>query len=580
MKNLKYLTIIVSVFLLTITACQEEDQEFGDVIAPSNLTVDFEIQGQDASNLNGDGSGFVTFTASAENAITYRFNFGDGTDIVVEPSGTVKHRFNLTGTNTYNVAIIASGTGGVPTSLAVSLDVFSAFDDQEAKDLLSGGVGLSKIWYPKLDQNGHLGVGPTLEQDIADDSNLNGHWFPQYDSTNAFGKCDDAETDCFCDFSLMFSLSADNSLTFAQINNGNTFFNWANGDVVGQTFGQFEDTCFAFDTSGEYNVAFAPSSTDWSQVADPDFLIPRGTVMNFSNDAFMGYYTGVSSYEILIVEEDYLYVRFYDNANPVLAWYQMFTTTDPNNLIGGDCAGGDTGNTGSGNNDVLVWADEFDENGAPCSDNWTYDIGTGSGGWGNNESQYYTDSPENVIVEDGFLKITAKAEAFQGSNYTSSRLKSENLFEFTYGRVEVRAKLPTGAGTWPAIWMLGADYDTNTWPACGEVDIMEHVGNSQNEIHSTLHYPGNSGANGNGNSIQLPNVSSEFKIYEVEWTPTNITFTADGNVVHTFTNSASTTFNSDFFFILNVAMGGNFGGTIDSGFTQSTLEIDYIRVYQ
>ncbi|WP_452221242.1 PKD domain-containing protein [Lacinutrix salivirga] len=386
----------ISVTLLSIVAfmlaCQEEDKDFGDITIPSNLMLDFEIQGVDDMNPNGDGSGFVTFTASADNAITYRFNFGDNSAVEVAPSGEVTHRFTQSGVNSYTVTAIASGTGGLTTSTAVSVTVFSAFDDQEAKELLSGGLGSSKIWYPKLDQNGHLGVGPTLEQDLADDGGLNGHWFPQYNSTNAFGKCGEDASDCFCEFTVSFTLSADNELSYIQNNNGQTFFNWAHGAVVGQEFGQFEDTCFAFDTSGVSDVSFAPSETDWSQIQDPDFPEPRGTVMNFTNDAFMGYYTGVSSYEILTIEEDFLYVRFYDNVNPVLAWYQMFTTTNPNGLAG-DCSG-ETGETGLGNNDILVWSDEFDTDGAPCGENWSYEIGTGNNGWGNGEAQYYTDRAE------------------------------------------------------------------------------------------------------------------------------------------------------------------------------------------
>lgn len=576
MKKIYYnLLMLLSVSLFFI-ACQEEDQVFGDITVPSNLTLDFEIRGLDNANPNGDGSGFVTFTALADNAITYSFNFGDNTPVEVAPYGSATHRFNLTGTNTYNVIVVASGTGGVKTSTTVTIDVFSAFDDQQLKDFLSGGSGMSKTWYPKLDQNGHLGVGPTLVQDIADDGTLNGHWFPQYDSTNAFGKCSSSTTDCFCEFTLNFGLDTNNNLTLDHINNGQTFFNWAHGSVVGQTFGMFDDTCFTFDTSLQSDVSLAPSSTDWSQVADPSYPIPRGTVMNFSNDGFMGYYTGVNSYEVLEVDNDFLYVRFYDNVNPVLAWYQMFTTTDPNGTTGAcSSSTGLTGASGSGINDVLVWADEFNDDGAPCSDNWTYDIG--AGGWGNGEVQNYTSNADNVIVDGGVLKITAKAN---GSGYTSSRLKSENIFEFTYGRVDVRAKLPASQGTWPAIWMLGANFDTVSWPNCGEIDIMEQTGQNKNITLGTLHYPGMSGGSANGGSTTVSTSTSQFHVYSVEWKAGTIDLMVDNVVFHTVTNSSALPFNSDFFFILNVAMGGTLGGTIDPTFIEDTMEIDYIRVYQ
>jgi beta-glucanase (GH16 family) len=228
---------------------------------------------------------------------------------------------------------------------------------------------------------------------------------------------------------------------------------------------------------------------------------------------------------------------------------------------------------------TLIWSDEFNIDGAPDTANWGYDLGANNG-WGNGEAQYYTNSASNVIVADGLLKITARKESFQGSEYTSSRLLSKGKFDFTYGKVAVRAKLPTGKGTWPAIWMLGANFESVGWPSCGEIDIMEHVGNDQDKIHATLHYPNNFGGNGNGSSIMLSNVSSEFNIYEVIWDANSIQFSADGTIYHTFSNSADVPFNADFFLILNVAMGGSFGGAIANDFVDSTLEIDYVRVFQ
>ena len=125
----------------------------------------------------------------------------------------------------------------------------------------------------------------------------------------------------------------------------------------------------------------------------------------------------------------------------------------------------------------MVWADEFDYEGLPSSENWNFEIGTGEWGWGNGERQYYT--RENANVSNGILSITAKKEDYRGSQYTSTRLNTLNKFDFTHGRVEVRAKLPAAKGTWPAIWMLGSDYLTNTWPRCGEIDIMEQRGSGQ-----------------------------------------------------------------------------------------------------
>jgi beta-glucanase (GH16 family) len=228
----------------------------------------------------------------------------------------------------------------------------------------------------------------------------------------------------------------------------------------------------------------------------------------------------------------------------------------------------------------LVWSDEFNVAGAPDPAKWGYDIGTGSGGWGNNELEYYTNRPENVIISGGTLKITAKAEAYSGSTYTSARMLTKDKFSFKYGKVEFSAKLPTGAGTWPAVWSLGNNFITAPWPACGEIDFMEHVGNQQNKIFSTLHHPGHSGGNGDGGTVVISNASTAFHKYTTEWTAATIKFSVDDVPFYTFPNTASLPFNQNFFIIMNVAMGGNFGGPVDPAFVSSTLEVDYIRVYQ
>lgn len=225
----------------------------------------------------------------------------------------------------------------------------------------------------------------------------------------------------------------------------------------------------------------------------------------------------------------------------------------------------------------LVWADEFEITGMPSPVNWTFE--TGAGGWGNNELQYYTNRSQNATVSGGVLKITAMKENYNGAAYTSARMVTRDKFDFKYGRVEVRAKLPTGGGTWPAIWALGADFATVGWPACGEIDIMEHVGNQQNKIHGTLHYPGRSGGNPVSSSITIPNVSSEFHIYTLDWSATSIKMYVDNQLFFNEPNSTALPFNKDFFLIVNVAMGGNFGGTVDPAFTSSSMEIDYIRVF-
>ena len=228
----------------------------------------------------------------------------------------------------------------------------------------------------------------------------------------------------------------------------------------------------------------------------------------------------------------------------------------------------------------LVWSDEFDIPGAPNASKWGYDIGTGAGGWGNNELQYYTNRADNSYVSAGTLKIIAKKEAYQGSQYTSARLLSKGKYSFKYGKVEVRAKLPAGIGTWPAIWMLGDNFSTVSWPACGEIDIMEHRGSELNKITGAFHYPGFYGGSAKVNTTTIANATTEFHIYKLEWTATVMNIFVDDKLFHSLPNNANIPYNQNFFFLLNIAMGGGFGGAVDPSFSSATFEIDYVRVYQ
>lgn len=233
--------------------------------------------------------------------------------------------------------------------------------------------------------------------------------------------------------------------------------------------------------------------------------------------------------------------------------------------------------TGAGG---LMWSDEFNTDGAPDPAKWGYDIGNGSGGWGNGELQYYTNRAENVIVQGGVLKINAIKELYSGYDYTSARILTKDKFVFKYGKVEISAKLPAGVGTWPALWMLGSDFETAIWPACGEIDIMEHKGSELNKIYGTFHYPGHSGGNASGYTRTISNATTAFHKYQLEWTSSIIKISVDDILIHSIVNSASIPFNHNFFFIFNVAMGGSFGGAVDPAFTNATMEVDYVRVYK
>jgi beta-glucanase (GH16 family) len=242
----------------------------------------------------------------------------------------------------------------------------------------------------------------------------------------------------------------------------------------------------------------------------------------------------------------------------------------------------------------LVWSDEFNTNGAVNTSNWYLQTQLPNGNsWYNGEEQHYTNRLVNSNVNNGILNIVAKKETFtdqgQTKQYTSGRLNSK--YAFKYGSVEVRAKLPIGAGTWPAIWMLGknviepgaywtATNGTTSWPACGEVDIMEHWGNNQNYVQSAMHTPSSFGGTVNLGGQTVATASSQFHIYTLEWTPVKMVFSVDGVVHYTYNpavKDASTwPFDAEQYLILNVAMQPN----IDPNFTQSTMEVDYVRVYQ
>ena len=244
----------------------------------------------------------------------------------------------------------------------------------------------------------------------------------------------------------------------------------------------------------------------------------------------------------------------------------------------------------------LVVEDNFDIDGAPDPSLWAFEIGDGSAqgipGWGNNELQYYTDRSENVKVENGFLLITARQEAFEGSSYTSGRLITKGLFQQQYGRFEARIRLPYGQGYWPAFWMLGDDRGgTEVWPNIGEIDIMENTGDKPTEIFGTIHGPGYSGGESISKAYNLEDtrVDTEFHVYGVEWGPNYINFYIDDVLYNQLTpqdvdektNGQGTwVFDQEFYMILNVAVGGNLPGPPNANtvFPQTML-VDWVRVY-
>jgi len=305
------ITISLITFSMILLGCQEDDFTVGDIIVPSNVAISAEIVGVDTTNPNGDGTGTVHFTATANDAITYQYNFGDNTDVVVAPSGDVTHRFSITGLNTYSVTVVASGTGGISSTTSINIDVFSSFEDQEAKDFLTGGTGLSKTWYWAADKPGNIGLGPNTVQSGGE------HTWSQWFTSDAWH----SDKLCMYDAEFVFSQSGDGDLTFEQL----TDIAYTPGDYAG-SIGVDGEACHGLDVApsldGVKNVSFSPSSS--IATIDGEY---RGTTMTFSDGGFMSWYVGSSKLEIIEITNSTLFVRIEEGPR---AWYCKYQTDDPN----------------------------------------------------------------------------------------------------------------------------------------------------------------------------------------------------------------------------------------------------------
>ncbi len=234
---------------------------------------------------------------------------------------------------------------------------------------------------------------------------------------------------------------------------------------------------------------------------------------------------------------------------------------------------------------TLVWSDEFNGTSLNTAD-WTYEIGTGNNGWGNNELQYYT--ANNTEVADGYLSIEARQESVGGRSYTSSRIITQDKQSFQYGRIDIRARLPERQGMWPALWMLGQNFSTAGWPFCGEIDIMEMVGGGEGKddvVHGTVHWDNNGSYANFGGSTQLSSgkFSDKFHVFSIIWTPNAINWYLDNEFYHSIDISPASMseFRQDYFFIFNIAVGGNWPGSPNAStrFPQR-MYVDYVRVFQ
>ena len=560
MKNIKY---IIGLFLTLafFVSCEEDNYKLGDLIAPSNVQIaDPVIVGQDLNNPefeNGDGSGFVTFTTTANNVISYNFNFGDGSSEVA-PSGVITHRYTKVGVNTFTVIVSAIGTGGVTSTTSIDVTVYSSFSDVEAENILSGGIiGEGKKWYWAADLPLHVGMG-TAYDDYGNGEFAYESWWNGIEAW-------DEEKGCMYDDEFVFTKTAE-GITFEQTA-GPAFIPGTYAGFIGVDGDACHDDTVATDMYGVKNVALFPSGSKAALEGSYNEVPYRGTSFEISDGGFMGWNAGTSTYDIISIDENYMRVRIIENSasGSGAAWYQLFTSTKP-------VQGGSEFTN-------LVWSDDFETAGAPDVSKWTYDLG--AGGWGNGEAQTYTDNAENVIVEGGVLKIIAKADGSGG--YTSARLKTQGLYDFKYGRVDISAKLPAAQGTWPALWMLGSNFTDVGWPQCGEIDIMEQLGDDKDNTLGTFHWWNTTDlANAMyGETAAIVNATTEFHVYSLEWTEESIQVLVDNvKVVEMDNNTDLPFYNKDFFMIFNIAMGGSLGGTIDPTFTEDVMEIEYVEVYQ
>ncbi len=531
-----YKFIFIFIFFLSCSGSENDTDNEDmpdpiDKIIPTNLVFNVEIKGADNQNPYGDGSGTVKFTASATNAVNYSFRFGTG-DVVDSSSGSIEYTYSEFGTKSYITNVLAYSSSGDYISEANSITVYvKANSDDDLLEIITGGS--EKTWKINAAYDAHFGNGNKQFRYTT-------WWEAPSFSKNNSGFYDDE-----------YSFKSDG-----------TYIHKTNGNVYGKSshlISTYGNTGQNANSAGEienFNL------NDY----EGSFYVKKENNENkvvFDSKSFIGFYVGQHTYTIECYDANNILVRTVDNQDR--AWYIWLTdkevSTTPSKDIFTD----------------LVWSDDFNYNGKLNADKWVYEV---RNQWYNQELQATTDRLENVIVENGVLKIIAKREGYGGKNFTSGRVKTNTKFDFTYGRVDIRAKLPGKKGTWPALWLLGSNYDQIDWPSCGEIDIMEHAGNRLNKIQGTVHHPDNYGGGDGGETYDYNNVSTEFHIYSVVWTEKGITFLVDDKPFHIVGNACSLPFNWDFFIIINIAMGGTFGGSVPSDFSSDVMEVDYVKIYQ
>lgn len=308
-RSSQFLFIAIAALLIAFSGCKKDEYDMGDLVAPTNLTITYELVGADDENPFGDGSGMVHFTANAQNAITYTFDFGDGSSKAVAGSGKLTKRFSVTGTVAYNVTVQAVGTGGITSSKTTQLEVLSTFEDAQLVDYLTGGS--SKTWYWAFDQPGHTGLGP-----VADDYGNAEFTWPAWWSIPA----NDPDKACMYGAEFVFT-KTEMGMTFEQTT-GPAFIPATYAGKIGVQGDVCHDESVATSLYGVKNVSLAPSSSLAAEAGQY-----RGTTMAFGDDGFMCWWVGKSEYDIIEVTDNILRVRIMED--DTYAWYHTFTSVKP-----------------------------------------------------------------------------------------------------------------------------------------------------------------------------------------------------------------------------------------------------------
>ena len=533
-----FFNILPFVFILFLSCSYGTEDEGGNggpvdppsEIIPTNLSVSISIEGSDSDNPNGDGTGLVKFSASATNAVSYSYRFGTGDS--KNASGAVEFSYTDVGTKTYDVRVLAYSSTNHFISIDKKITVYvKPFSEPTILELLAGDS--SKTWKINSAQDAHFSNG-------TQDKRYSTYW-----EAYAFSKLNKG----FYDDEYTFNING----TYSHKTNETIF---GKGHHLNDDFGSTSQS-----PNGDGDIENYPLSnyqTTFSAKKEDNL-----NKVEFGDKGFVGFYVGEHSYTIECYDSENIYLRTVDDQD--IAWYVWLTTNTVSSISPKDQFSS------------LVWSDEFDYTGAIDSDKWVHEVGDS---WYNNEVQSYTSRLDNSKVEDGKLKIIAKKESYNGNNYTSARIISNTKKDFTYGRVDIKAKIPGKKGAWPALWLLGSNFKTVTWPACGEIDILEAAQSNNFKVQSTVHHPDNYGEGDSHISNDYSDITEVFHVYSLVWTKQALTFYVDDKPHHIVGNSCALPFNWNQFIILNVAMGGTMGGEIASDFDSDIMEIEYVRIYQ